>query len=88
MPEECPRCKQDFIIEPGFWFGAMFVSYFLSAFAMLIPIGIGILVLGSVGWPFVLTTIFVMLLFYVYIFKLSRSIYFHLVVKMQEIDWD
>lgn len=88
MPDECPSCKQDFVIEPGFWFGAMFVSYFISAMAMFIPMGIGILILGSIGWPFVFSTIAVVLLFYVYIFKVSRSIYIHLVVMAQGVDWN
>lgn len=88
MPDECPICQQDFVIEPGFWYGAMFMSYFICAFAMLIPMGIGILVMGSIGWPFVLTTIGILVLFYVYIFKLSRSVYIHLVIKMQGVDWN
>ena len=27
MNKECPVCKQDFVIEPGFYFGATYVSY-------------------------------------------------------------
>ena len=30
MPKECPNCKQDFEIEPGFYYGAMYVSYALT----------------------------------------------------------
>jgi len=88
MPDECPNCQQDFVIEPGFWFGAMFVSYFLCSLLMLIPIGIGILVMGSIGWPFVITNICILFVFYIYIFKVSRSIYIHLIVMGQGVDWN
>src|SRR5690606_14294140 len=27
MPDRCPNCGQDFFIEPGFYLGAMWVSY-------------------------------------------------------------
>jgi len=30
MPESCPVCQQAFEPEPGFYFGAMFVSYAFS----------------------------------------------------------
>lgn len=30
MPENCPVCQQAFEPEPGFYFGAMFVSYAFS----------------------------------------------------------
>lgn len=88
MPENCPNCQQDFVIEPGFYFGAMFVSYFLCAVLMFVPMGIGILTLGSIGWPFVFATIGTVCLFYIYIFKVSRSIYIHLVIMAQGVDWN
>ena len=30
MNKQCPECKQDFLIEPGFEFGAMYISYALN----------------------------------------------------------
>ncbi len=35
MNSECPKCRQDFEIEPGFYWGAMYVGYGLSAGYML-----------------------------------------------------
>ena len=29
MYENCPKCGQDFVVEPGFYLGAMWVSYLL-----------------------------------------------------------
>lgn len=27
VAEECPHCKQDLVIEPGFYWGAMYIAY-------------------------------------------------------------
>lgn len=35
MHQECPKCKQDFEMEPGFYWGAMYIGYGLSAGYML-----------------------------------------------------
>ncbi len=45
MPDSCPVCKQDFVKEPGFYSGALWVSY---------PIVIGILILSGVVFHFVI----------------------------------
>ena len=34
MYDFCPHCGQKYSLEPGFYYGAMFVSYVLSAFSM------------------------------------------------------
>ena len=44
MPDSCPVCKQDFVKEPGFYSGALWVSY---------PIVMGILILSGVVFHFV-----------------------------------
>ncbi|MFN0204125.1 MAG: DUF983 domain-containing protein [Bacteroidia bacterium] len=30
MPKKCSNCGQEYFLEPGFYFGAMFISYALS----------------------------------------------------------
>lgn len=35
MHHECPKCKQDFEMEPGFYWGAMYMGYALSGGYML-----------------------------------------------------
>jgi len=86
MYDECPNCQQDFQIEPGFYYGAMFVSYTLSAFLLFLPLGIGLIVLGSVSHTFLFTTIISLCLFYTYIFKVSRSIWLHFIVRIHKDD--
>ncbi|MFN6944451.1 MAG: DUF983 domain-containing protein [Cytophagaceae bacterium] len=36
MPEKCEVCKQRFEPEPGFYYGAMYISYILNVFLFLI----------------------------------------------------
>ena len=40
MYPKCPKCGQDFEMEPGFYWGAMYVGYGLYCFYMLGTIGI------------------------------------------------
>lgn len=35
MHEHCPICNLNYEPEPGFYFGAMFISYTISAFILL-----------------------------------------------------
>ena len=39
MNRQCPACGASFIPEPGFYFGAMYITY---AFNILLLIGIGL----------------------------------------------
>jgi uncharacterized protein (DUF983 family) len=81
MNDNCDHCDQKFFPEPGFYYGAMFISYiftgwFSIAFVLLLH------------WIFKWSTtasfaalIAVLALFFVYIFRLSRSIWLNLMVK-------
>ena len=81
MPEQCEVCGQDFRIEPGFYFGASYVSYALNV-AWLIPTFLFIrFVLGQTYQTF-LIFMFVMLAVLVpVLFRLSRSVWIHMFVK-------
>lgn len=46
MNEECPVCGLHFEIEPGFFWGAMYVSYALTVGVML-TVGAGILIFSG-----------------------------------------
>lgn len=82
MHSHCPNCHQSFDPEPGFYTGAMYVSYgfqvaimvtsflMIQLFAPDAPIGLYLgLVIGIVFLLFPL------------IFRLSRSIWIHLMVS-------
>jgi uncharacterized protein (DUF983 family) len=46
MNKECPVCKQAFELEPGFYWGAMYVGYGLSGGYMLSTVGAMLLFLN------------------------------------------
>jgi hypothetical protein len=59
MPDKCPVCQQDFKIEPGFYSGALWVSFpilvliaiplsFYLIFATKLPVAIDFLIIGAV----------------------------------------
>ncbi|MEL7533104.1 MAG: DUF983 domain-containing protein [Bacteroidota bacterium] len=82
MPEEgCPHCGQDFRIEPGFYFGATYVSYGLNI-ALLVAVGVAISVLSTLTfWNFTITWIGMAVLLTPIMARLARSIWIHAFVK-------
>jgi len=81
MPKECPVCKQDFVIEPGFYFGATYISYALNV-AWLIPTFLFIrFVLGEPFRTFVITMFILLPVLVPILFRLSRAIWIHLFVR-------
>jgi uncharacterized protein (DUF983 family) len=44
MHRTCPRCGQDFMPEPGFYFGAMYFSYAINV-ALMVTFGVAFEVL-------------------------------------------
>jgi uncharacterized membrane-anchored protein YitT (DUF2179 family) len=81
MPEHCPKCGQDFIIEPGFYFGAMYVSYALTI-AINVAVFIALLVFNSYNVTnFLILDSIVLLITLPYVFKVSRSIWIATMIK-------
>ena len=80
MPRYCPNCGSDFEPEPGFYFGALFISYMVAApmcllLFSLLNFGLGI----SFEQALVLVAI-IQLGLTPYLFHFARAIwlYFHL----------
>ena len=82
MPERCSKCGQKIEMEPGFFYGAMYVSYGLSV-AYLVSVFVAMYVLMDdftttqylvvgVGSLFILTP---------YFFRLARAIWINFFVK-------
>ena len=81
MHDRCEHCNQKFEPEPGYYFGAMFISYIWTGWMALAIIGFCMIVLEwSVEASFGLL-IAVSALFYFFILRISRSMYIHLDVK-------
>lgn len=81
MNEKCDHCGLKFEAEPGYFFGAMFISYIWTGFACLFVIGMCLLVFKmsvTASFAILITTI---VLTYFFILRISRSMYIHMDVK-------
>jgi len=81
MPEECSVCGQKTNPEPGFYYGSMFLSYIMSGFLLL---GSALLLVFYFDWSANQAMAFVLFLavvIYLKILRVSRSIWIHAVVK-------
>lgn len=79
MHKNCPVCNLHFEVEPGFWYGAMFVSY---GFSILILLLLGLTIYWGFGdpsiWGYILPIPVVSLLAVPFNFRMSRSVFLHL----------
>jgi uncharacterized protein (DUF983 family) len=87
MPKTCEVCGQKTEPEPGFYYGAMFMSYIVTGFLYL-----GIIFILIKGLDFTVNQAFaVLLLFvalsYVTTARLSRSLWIHFMVGYEKDKW-
>jgi hypothetical protein len=82
MHSACPHCKQSFEPEPGFYFGAMFISYGINT-ALFIAAWVALLFIYPNYSLSLLLAILVavVLLSLPFSFRLSRSIWLALFVR-------
>lgn len=79
MNEFCPACGLRFEIEPGFFWGAMYVSYALTTSLMLVTCGI--LVWGFDDpdlWVYIVCIVAVVFLMLPWTFRYSRMLMLYL----------
>jgi len=80
MNKECPVCKQAFELEPGFYWGAMYVGYGLSGGYMLSTVGAMLLFLNwSVELAFTISILGGIIIFPL-IARLARVIWLNIYV--------
>ena len=81
MPAKCPHCSVKYEPEPGFYYGAMFISYILTGWLFII---IGLVLVFGLGWSVgatILTVALLTVLIHNIIFRFSRSLWIHLFIK-------
>jgi len=84
MPGRCPVCGQDFVIEPGFYIGALWTSFPIVILIMTILSVILLVYLKmDLNWFFVTITVILFLLQPV-IIRLGRAIWIHIFVDYQK----
>lgn len=84
MHKRCEVCEQNFEPEPGFYFGAMFISYIISGFGILVP---GLILVFYFKWSVEATMaliIFVGILTAMKLMRFSRSLWIHFIVKYDQ----
>lgn len=77
MYENCPNCGQTFHPEPGFYFGAMYVSY---AFSVALVLGICLFLLAIDSFTLVMGAVlisFSIIFLLPFIFQYSRILYLY-----------
>jgi len=84
MPEKCTMCGQVTEPEPGFYYGAMFLSYAIASFILLPTTLIMLFYFKlSLTAAFTIMGIIVMVSF-LKLLRGSRSLFFHLMVRYDE----
>lgn len=81
MKESCSSCGQRFEPEPGFYFGAMFISYIIAGWGILLPT---LLLVFYYKWSVNAAmgfAIFLMIITYIPLMRISRSLWIHFMVK-------
>ena len=81
MPDKCHVCEQKYWLEPGFYYGAMYISYALTI-ALSVSVFVAMIVLWhfDIMWYLGLNATAIILLFPP-IFRVSRSIWISIFVK-------
>jgi hypothetical protein len=81
MPEYCPHCHLKYEQEPGFFWGAMYVSYALAV-AIDLPTFLVLYALAGLTFNQALAGVVGITIFLVpVVFRLSRSIWIHMFVR-------
>ncbi len=81
MHDRCPKCDLDFNPEPGFYFGALIISYAISSWMLLLP---ALLLVFKFDWSVNQAMVFALVLAAVTYFKIlrgSRALYLHLILR-------
>ncbi len=81
MYPSCPCCGQTYEPEPGFYYGAMYVSFGLSTGIFFAVLGVLYFLVDELTMPIFVSAILVVVVgFLPVMFRLSRSIWIHIFV--------
>lgn len=80
--EKCPECNFKYMIEPSFFYGAMYISYALTVAIAVATFIISQLLDLNLVWT-ITTIIIVLILLIPYLVRISRLIYINMFVSYQ-----
>ena len=81
MPRSCPVCKQRFEPEPGFYFGAMFLSYIISAWMLLLPTLLLVFYFKWSAGSAISLAILIAAISYIRMLRGCRALWLHIMVR-------
>ncbi|MCA6073622.1 DUF983 domain-containing protein [Fulvivirga sedimenti] len=78
MHENCPVCGLRYEVEPGFFFGAMYISYAFSV-ALFTTIAVALSVLGDFPvYVYAISIVVAVVVLFPLMFRYSRILFLHL----------
>ena len=81
MHKSCEHCGANFFPEPGFYYGAMFISYIFSGFFCIFFLVITMLALKWNAAVAIGSLILIMAIFFVWLFRFARAIWLSINLK-------
>ena len=84
MPKNCDSCGQAFQPEPGFYFGAMYISYGLGVLLFMTGFFIMEIILKISGYWFLGVYISALIVLWPIVFRISRVIYIYIFIRHDE----
>ena len=93
MHKECPSCHTNLVPETGFYFGAAYVSWALTV-ALWVSVLVALKAFDAFGWiefgflthpvTFLTSGMVATLILFPYLFRLSRSIWAFMFIKVEK----
>ena len=80
MHDRCEACGQKYVIEPGFYWGAMYIAYMLSSGILLGGFGVLFFAFNTTIMQAFWIPLILLALLYGLIFRLARSIWINIYV--------
>lgn len=94
MEAKCSHCGESFSREPGFYFGAAYVSYALTV-ALWVAVLVALITFDAINWiefgffshplTFIISGVASLVLFLPVIYRLSRSIWINFFVQYNQV---
>ena len=81
MNEKCSNCNTRYMIEPSFFYGAMYVSYALNVALMVATFIISKVLLNINLINTFIAVIFVLILLFPFVTRLARNIYINMFIS-------
>ena len=85
MPKQCPNCGQNYEIEPGFFYGAMYVNY-AASIAIAVGVFAAMYILGSPWevYEYLIGISIALMVLAPITFRLSRAVWINMFVSYKK----